>query len=298
VLKSPAWLDYHQGLEYDKLLPSPPLLLSQGHWQGLVLEHHDTPPWEIPESCVSHHHIGVLLGPWHGERWIDGRHRSEMAPKGSLSIIPAGVPFASRWQNRSQAIVLAIDPTLLGRLAHEAVDGDRLRLNFCWLHDGDPFISQILHLLKTDTESVHPLGPIYGDSLGTALAAHLLRHYATRSFTLPAYTGGMPRYRLLPVLEYIDAHLQHPLSLQELAAVANMSQYYFCRMFRQTMGIAPFQYVRQQRIEKARKLLEQPHLSILEVGLQCGFTSPSHFTRQFHQIVGVTPKAYRNAFLP
>ncbi len=77
-----------------------------------------------------------------------------------------------------------------------------------------------------------------------------------------------------------------------------MSQYYFCRMLRQTLGIAPFQYGRHQRIEKARKLLEQPHLSILEVGLQCRFTSPSHFTRQFHQIVGVTPKAYRNAFLP
>lgn len=296
--KSPALLDYHRGLEYDKLLPSPPLLLSQGHWRGLVLEHHDAPPWEFPECCASHHHIGVLLGPWHGERWIDGRHRSEMAPRGTLSIIPASVPYASRWQSRSQAIVLALDPSLLGTVAHEAVGCDRLELNFCWLHDGDAFISQILHLLKSDTESGHPIGPIYGDSLATALIVHLLKQYVTRPPRLPVYTGGIPRYRLIPVLEYIDTHLQHSISLQDLANIAGMSQYYFCRLFRQTMGIAPFQYVRQQRIERAKKLLQQPHLSILEVGLQCGFISPSHFTRQFHQTVGVTPTAYRKAVLP
>jgi len=295
--KSPSFLDYHRGLEYDKLLPSPPLLLSQGHWRGLVLEHHDAPPWEIPESCVSHHHIGVLLGPWHGERWINGRHRSEMAPRGSLSIIPAGVPFASRWQNRSQAIVLAVAPSLLGRVAHEVVACDRVELSFCWSNEGDPFISQVLHQLKADTEAGHPIDPIYGESLAAALVAHLLKHYATLPPTFPIHSGRMPRYRLLPVLEYIDAHLQNSISLQELADVAGMSQFYFCRIFRQTVGVAPFQYVRQKRIEKAKHLLKQRHLSILEVGLQCGFTSPSHFTRQFHQTVGVTPTAYRNAFL-
>lgn len=295
--KSTSLLDYYQGLEYDKLLPSPPLLLSQDCWQGLVLEHHDASPWEIPEYSASHHHIGVMLGQWWGEQWIDGRRRSVIAPIGSLCIIPTGVPFAARWWSQSQAIVLAVDPSSLRRVAYEAVDCDHAELNFCWLHDGDPFINQISYLLKADAESGYPIGSLYGDSLATALMVHLLKQYVKPSPVFPAYTGKMPKYKMSRVLDYITAHLQDPICLKDLADIAGMSQYYFCRMFRQTMGIAPFEYVRQQRIEKAKKLLEQTNLSILEVGMQCGFTSPSHFSRQFRHTAGVTPKAYRNVFL-
>lgn len=293
---SPLLLDYHQRLPYERVLPCAPLLVSQGQWQGLVLERHDAPAWEMPEYHLSHHHLGILLDDWHGEQRVDGRHRTEPAPKGSFCLTPAQVPMASRWRGRSRAITLAIDPALLHRIAHEVVDRDRIELKFCMKHEGDLFIQQVLYLLNADAEAGYPIGPLYGESLGTALVAHLLKHYVTIPSVLPTYSGKMPSYRLNPVLDYISHHLHQPIYLEDLAAIAGMSQYYFCRMFRQTMGVTPLQYVRQKRIERAKELLKQRHITILEISLQCGFVSPSHFSRQFYQLVGVTPKAFRETY--
>lgn len=291
---APRLLDYNQDLPYNELLPTSPLLVSHGQWNGVVLEHHDAPSWEMPECYLSHHHIGVLLDDWHGEQRVEGRIRSNGVPKGALSLIPAYMPFAAQWKGRSRAIILAIDPALLGRVAHDVVDGDRIEMAYGMVHEGDPFVTQILQLLRDDAAVGYPIGPLYGESLVTALAAHLIKNHSVTPSLLPTHAGKIPRYRLNPVLEYIENSLHKPITLQELAAIAEMSQYYFCRMFRQTTGVTPLHYVRQKRIERAKLLLKQRHLTVFEVGLQCGFVNPSHFTRQFYQVVGVTPKSYRD----
>jgi AraC family transcriptional regulator len=59
------------------------------------------------------------------------------------------------------------------------------------------------------------------------------------------------------------------------------------------MGIAPYQYLLQQRIERAKQLLKQTELSIVEIALDCGFSSHSHLSKQFRSFTGVTPKTYR-----
>lgn len=293
-MSSPLLLDYHQGLDYTQILPALPLLVSQGQWKDCVLELHDAPAWEIPEYALTHHHLGVLLDQWQGERRIDGKRRIESCVKGAFSLVPAHMPVASRWQGRSRAIVLAIEPALLMRVGHDWIKGDRIELKFCMANEGDPFIAQILHLLKADLEAGSPIGSLYGESLITALVAHLLRNYVVFSPGFPTYLKGMPRYKLNPVLEYINTHLQEDMKLQDLANIANVSQFYFCRMFRLSMGMTPSQYVRYQRIERAKQLLKQRHLSISEISIQCGFTSQSHFTRLFYKFTRVTPKAYRD----
>ncbi|WP_339384517.1 helix-turn-helix transcriptional regulator [Oscillatoria sp. FACHB-1407] len=105
----------------------------------------------------------------------------------------------------------------------------------------------------------------------------------------------MPRYQLKLVLEYINANLQQNIKLQDLANVAGMSQYYFCRLFRDSIGMTPHQYVRHQRIERAKQLLKQQHLSISDIAIQCGFANQSHFTRLFSKFTHTTPKLYRDS---
>ena len=72
-----------------------------------------------------------------------------------------------------------------------------------------------------------------------------------------------------------------------------MSTHYFCHLFKQSTGIAPYQYVIQQRIAKAKRLLKQQDLSLVDVALACGFVSQSAFNRTFKQHVGTTPRKYR-----
>jgi AraC family transcriptional regulator len=95
------------------------------------------------------------------------------------------------------------------------------------------------------------------------------------------------------VLDYIHSSLDQPLHLADLAAVAGISQYHFCRLFKQSIGVAPYQYVLQQRLEKARELLHQRKHTIAEIALLVGCKDQSRFARQFKQRFGVMPGMLR-----
>jgi Transcriptional regulator containing an amidase domain and an AraC-type DNA-binding HTH domain len=84
------------------------------------------------------------------------------------------------------------------------------------------------------------------------------------------------------------------LHLSELANLVKISSYHFSRMFKQSTGVTPHQYVTQCRIEKAKQLLKKPDLSIKYISQQVGFHDQSHFSKTFCKIVGLTPKKYRD----
>ena len=96
--------------------------------------------------------------------------------------------------------------------------------------------------------------------------------------------------------ELLRAQLAAPPSLEELAAAVNLSPFHFARVFRRATGIAPHTWMMQQRIARARALLRNGCLP-LEVATQLGFADQSHLSRQFKQVYGVAPAAYRNALL-
>ncbi len=101
-------------------------------------------------------------------------------------------------------------------------------------------------------------------------------------------------YRLKSTLTYIEDHLHHEINLDVLSGAMGMNSAYFCRFFRQEIGCSPYQYIIQQRIEKAKLLLKQRDLLINDVALQCGFTTHSQFNRHFLKLVGVTPKEFQS----
>jgi AraC-like DNA-binding protein len=109
-----------------------------------------------------------------------------------------------------------------------------------------------------------------------------------------------PRHHLAPhvrqrVLDYIHAHLAEDVSLPTLARVAGLSDFYFMRAFKAEMHITAHQYVLQQRIYKAIRLLRDTTQSITEIALDCGFASHQHMSGVFNAVRGRTPQAARSA---
>jgi AraC family transcriptional regulator len=107
------------------------------------------------------------------------------------------------------------------------------------------------------------------------------------------FRGGIPRVRLHRVIDYIEASVARKLHLNELAQVAEMSPYYFGKLFKETTGWTVHQYVMQRRIHRAMYLLGAGSLSIAEAGAAVGVTNQSQFSRLFRQQTGTTPRRYQ-----
>ena len=99
--------------------------------------------------------------------------------------------------------------------------------------------------------------------------------------------------RIQKVVEHIHANLEKRITAADLARVARLSRSRLCFLFKAETGVAPMQYLKRCRIEKARDLLESTPLSLKEIRSKVGLSDRSHFTRGFKETFGVTPFEYR-----
>ena len=107
--------------------------------------------------------------------------------------------------------------------------------------------------------------------------------------------GGLAAWQVRRVAAYIDAHLDRPIALAELAAVACLSRFHFCTAFRVATGQTPRNWLTDRRIDRAVRLLADHRRPITDIALEVGYETPSSFTARFRQRMGVTPSEYRRA---
>jgi len=148
-------------------------------------------------------------------------------------------------------------------------------------------------MLLAELKQENPGGKLYVKSLSNVLAIHLLRQYTAPNSRLIVYENGLSDRQILQVVEYINEHLHQDIKLADLAALLSISESHLSHRFRQSMGITPYQYLLQQRIERAKQLLREDNRSIMDIAFLCGFNSHSHLSKQFRQLTGITPKQYR-----
>ena len=288
-------VDLTQDRELAGVLPSGALLSSQpGQWSGVHLSHYHHPAHSMPEIASQHHLILVHLeGATQVEQWLETQYQKEQFQAGSVLVVPAGTPHHANWDAENRYLILSLEPSALHHAAQAA--GNRstadLTPNFT---AADPLIHGVGLSLKAELESGNLGGQLYADTLCTTLFVHLLRHYTAQETIVPAEAGGLPRYQLRQVIEYVDAHLDQDLTLADLAAIAQLSPNYFTRLFKQSTRLTPHQYVIQQRVERAKRLLREGKLAIADIALEVGFAHQSHLNRHFKRWVGMTPKIFIN----
>lgn len=100
---------------------------------------------------------------------------------------------------------------------------------------------------------------------------------------------GLSRRALARSCLFIVEKIGEKISVQDIADAACISRYHFCRLFRQSTGESPMEFLLRVRIERAKALLAREELPISEIAASLGFCDQSHFSRNFRRIVGVTP---------
>lgn len=96
-------------------------------------------------------------------------------------------------------------------------------------------------------------------------------------------------------MNYINAHLSEPLTVEILAGQVNLSSSAFSRRFRELTRRSPYQFVKETRLERARELLLERRLRVSDVSVAVGYASMSHFTKEFRARFGTTPREYADA---
>lgn len=102
--------------------------------------------------------------------------------------------------------------------------------------------------------------------------------------------------RIRQAIEYIETHLDEEISLDALARQACLSKYHFHRLFRRATGEPVQQYIRKRRMERAAAALAAAGRPILEIALDCRYTSQEAFSRAFQRFYTLTPGRFRQLF--
>ncbi|HEY9662727.1 MAG TPA: AraC family transcriptional regulator [Allocoleopsis sp.] len=293
-LQEPLVADLTQLESISQIISGAPVSTKQfAQWNGITLSCFEYAQWELQEHQWAQHLIGIggTGSPTKAEHRLDGHLHQHRYQRGEMTLIPAHVSYWGFWEPAHEFSLLGIAPSFLEKIARESVKATQVELipQFILI---DPLIQQILLSLHADMIAGHPTGQLFGDSLAIALAARLLQNHAVWKAQYPSQ-GGLPTYLRDRALDFIESHLNQSFTLDQVADALGMSMFYFCRQFKQSMGVTPHQYVTERRIERAKKLLWHSKLPITEIALQVGFATPSAFSQVFRRSTGMTPKAFR-----
>jgi AraC-like DNA-binding protein len=232
----------------------------------------------------------VLFRNVRGAFIADGqRHRLS---DGAITFVPSMLqhdfalePGSMEW------VLIQIDPYLVETLARQHSSA-RLNRAFCAMPD-DTVRSRIDGLADWLIEAAsEPTNPAIASLVELLLIAAV---EAPEPEAISEEESPVSYDRLRPVLECLRASPGQPISLDDAAAMTNLSPAYFSRRFRQMSGMPFTEYSRVYRLHLAARRLATTGAAVSEIGYHVGFSSPAHFTARFRERFGMTPREYRKS---
>jgi len=290
-----------QPLNVEDVIPADHVVLSsRGRTEGFFANLYRHSPLEV-EATTDEHIVTVYLDrkPARFRQRREGRTHEGPFRNGDVRISPSRVPEFIGWDEEVLALDLYIEPRFVRTLAESSgvgFDGAEVLPVF---RARDPHVERIGFSLKEELETGGLGGELYAEALANALAVHLLREHSSlgekaRRKVASEPKGGLSGRQLKKATHFIGDNLASgDLSLAGIARAASLSERHLLRLFKESTGFSPHQYVIRERVERARGLLAKTDLAVGEVARLVGFADQSHLGRHFVRSVGVTPARFR-----
>lgn len=222
----------------------------------------------------------------------EGRRFRSCEVPGTVSMVPMGHDGHYRFDGTAEVSTVLLSQARLDRTSESVFGRPAQDLRFRLNHD-DAQLFAILRLVSAEVESPHPQSGLFLEQAMELLCLQLLRAHSTDTHSARTQMSGLPQWLVNRVTDYMRAHLSEAITLQDLANLANLSRYHFCTAFRLATGRTPHDHLTALRMDRARRLLRDPGLRIIDVAFAVGYQTASAFSSAFHRVVGATPSQFR-----
>ena len=176
---------------------------------------------------------------------------------------------------------------------------------FSWIGGGERYLFP--HCIRGDAAIAGMFDGIYRAYWGRAegykyvtlgrvyeLMGYLIGKYRLETVDERIYAARSARLtRFNTVIDTINQNCALPLTTRDAAALAHLSEYYFCHLFKERVGLSFVSYLNSARVQKAASLLRNTRMSITEIAAQVGYGDVNYFSRLFKREIGVSPRQYR-----
>lgn len=290
-------------LKYSDIYPSAPLLSSDEVLRpsaaGLMsVRYFQADPNQMPDEVFQEHHVLLNLNTQahRVQNWRDGELRDFAFHKDEIIVTPAGMRSGWRWYAKSDVIVITLDPAKVEQFAQTELG---MLLDPQQLRDlpqfSDPDLCTAGVILRDALETDDISSAVMFEAMSRVFLIKLLQKYGKRREDEIELSARFTAQHYQRVLSYVQNRLGQTITVDQLAAEAGMSASHFSRVFKETLGSTPMQFVMAYRIEQAIKKMNDAGRPLGDIALACGFADQAHFTRSFKQVTGQTPRAYRAA---
>ncbi|CAI8978326.1 AraC family transcriptional regulator [Pseudomonas sp. IT-347P] len=233
------------------------------------------------------------------ERVSGGAWQAAEVSAGDFFLTSSEEPYEMRWQTHGgdtfEVMHLYLGLPLIEQASRELLGEHAGAVRFRDVSGArDGRVAYVMEQLRSELVVERSPSALFVRSLAQALAVHLLRSYLGENQP-GRRVNALQAYKLRKVTDAMNADLSAEFSLARLARLAELSEYHFSRLFKRATGLSPSQYFIRLRMVRARHLLLETRLSVIDVGLEVGYSSASHFSQVFRREVGVTPSEFRGA---
>lgn len=247
------------------------------------------------------HHVCELLFVRQGGAEIDLEHKTLSMAAGDIILLKHFVPHRIRLQEEELAdcISLLFDPPSFlesGTASYVSYfnetsweDGAIEYWELSSTEASREAFSCISEIHREDQEKK----PGYELAVSLYINKLMLLLIRSRTHTLAINPHALEKRRLKPVLDYVEAHIDERISVEDVCAQIHMSYYYFIKFFKKVMGTTFLQYVHIQKIRRAEQLLLAGSLSVNEISNQISMESMAHFYKVFKRLNGCSPKEFQ-----
>ncbi len=262
-------------------------------WDGLCVERRIVLPGERAEATIDHHYMLLWAGsPTIAEReYRPGRFRRVIKAPGTISLGSAGRLPAVRALTGYDVTVCTIAKNVADHYKDE-LDLHGVHRFHEHLGVSDPALVHLISLLALEAQNGGESGRLYCDSLKSAAISRFFS-LASHPCEIMLPHAPLPKRSLRRVLDMLAANYHRDVTLFEMAGESGYSPAHFLRMFRAATGKTPCRYLRDLRLDEARRALIETDEQLASIAFRVGFSSHSHLTRLFRKQFGSPPSEFR-----